>query len=311
MRIIPRVGMILLLLICLHIASIHQVAAPPVGYGYTCGLVSVLESDIQVSSAIVNATIIPETIDEANLTHSIEVSSRYNLTNTADHEVNFLTSYIRESWSPHIEYTSIPSNITIEGNNSLYNASIIYNISNDTQLPNELSSRFTTDFFSSFIDYQLDIVNLTFAAHANLVLSLQTMFTVKCYGNYFDFRYGLDTQKLPLDSTQLDGWFSVSNTSLLFETVFLNGNSLSVNQLDDSKFAAWSISDWDWCGEIIYPGLQLDFDAFGDYIGVQLWQSQYLPPHIDTTGPALILAISIVVVGGSLIHIFTKSSPDK
>ena len=310
MRTIPRVGMILLLLLCLYSASIHPVAAPPCGYGYTCGLVSVLESDIQVSSGIVNATIIPEKIDEANLTHSIEVSSRYNLTNTADHEVNFLTSYVRESWAPHIVYASIPSNITIEGNSSLYNASIVYNISNDTQLPDELSSRFTTEFFSSFIDYQLDIVNLTFAAHANLVLSLQTMFTVKCYGDYFDFRYGLDTQKLTLDSTQLDGWFSVSNTSLLFRTVSLNGNSLSVNQLDESLFATWSISDWDWCGEITYPGLQLDFDVFDDYIGVQLWQSEYLPPHIDARGPALILVISIVV-GGSLIHIFTRSSPGK
>ncbi len=310
MRTIQGVGMILLLLICLHTVSMHQVAAPPVGYGYTCGLVSVLESDIQISSAIVNATIIPETIDEANLTHNIEVSSRYNLTNTADHEANFLTSYVRESWSPHIVFGSIPSNITLEGNSSLYNASIIYNISNDTQLPYELSSRFTTEFFSSFIDYQLDIVNLTFAAHANLVLSFQTMFIVKCYGNYFDFRYGLDTQKLSLDSTQLDGWSSVSNTSLLFETVFLNGNSLSVGQLHDSLFATWSISDWDWCGEIIYPGLQFDFDVFGDYIGVQLWQSAYSPPSIDARGPALILIISIVV-GGSLIHIFTKASPDK
>ncbi|MBY8998560.1 MAG: hypothetical protein KGD60_12590 [Candidatus Thorarchaeota archaeon] len=295
------VGLFLILIVSIHAVSIHQATAPPVSYGYTCGLVSALDTDIHVSYATVNAAIIPDSADGENLTHSIEVSSSYNITNTADHGVSFLTSYVRSSWTPQNTYSSVPKNVTIECNSSLYNASIVYNISTKAELPEGIGSRYPSDLFSSFIDPRIDVINITMAAHAELVLLVQTSLFVNCYGNYFDFRFGLDMEKLRSDSTQLDGRFDVSNTSLLVKTDFLNSNSRSVNQVGDSLVATWSISDWNWDSETPYPGLQIDYDVFSDYIGVQLWQSEYFPPTIGHGLPGrwdlvLFLAIPVITV---------------
>lgn len=293
MRRILAIGLFLILIVSLHVVSVHKAAAPPLFYGYTCGLISALDTDIRLSHATVNAVIIPDYTDEENLTHSIEASSSYNITNTADHDVSFLTSYVRSSWTPSDTYSIIPKNITIEGNSSMYNASIVYNISAQAELPERIGSRYPSGLFSSFIDPRIDVVNLTMAAHAELVLSVQIILLVQCYGDCFDFRYGLDMQKLRADSTQLDGRWDVSNTSLLVKTDFLNGHSRSVNQVGDSLVATWSISDWDWDSEVPYPGLQIDEDVFSEYIGVQLWQSEYFPPRLDFRNPLMFFVIAV------------------
>jgi len=293
-------GLFLILIVSLHAVSTRQAAAPPLSYGYTCGLVSALDTDIRVSDATVNAAIIPNTADGENLTHSIEINSSYNITNTADYGVSFLTSYVRSSWTPHNTYSSVLKNVTIEGNLSLYNATIVYNVSTQAELPEEIASRYQTGFFSSFIDPQIDVMNLTMAAHAKIVLLVQTTLFVNCYGNYFDFRYGLDMQQLRADSTQLDGRLDVSNTSLLVKTDFLNSHSRSVNQVGDSLVATWSMSAWDWDIETPYPGLQMDYDVFSEYIGVQLWQSEYLLPTINNrllgSGVQLIIVIPVITL---------------
>ena len=289
-------GLFLILIVSLHAVSIPQAAAPPFSYGYTCGLISALDTDIRISHATVNAAIIPDNADGENLTLSIEVFSSYNLTNTADHEVSFLTSYVRISMTPNIAFTSIQKNVSIEGNSFLYNASIVYNISTQTDIPEGIGSRYTSGFFSSFMDPRIDVVNLTMAAHAELVLAVRTIFVVKCIGDCFDFRYGLDMEKLEADSTQLDGRLDVSNTSLLIRTDFLNSHSRSVNQVGDSLVARWSISDWDWGGESTYPGFQIDYDVFSDFIGVQLWQSEYSPPGPDFGDLPLFLMITVIAL---------------
>ncbi|MGD9396815.1 MAG: hypothetical protein PVJ05_10340 [Candidatus Thorarchaeota archaeon] len=288
-------GLFLIIIISLYTTQIHQVAAPPCPHGYTCGLVSALDTDVHISYEIVDATIIPDMADGENLTHSIEVSSSYNITNTADHDVNFLTSYVRSSWAPHITYLSNPMNVTIEGNSSHYNASIMYNISTQAELPEGIGSRYSSRFFESFIDPQIDVMNLTMAAHTNLVLSVETAILVRCCGDFFDFRYGLDMQKLKTDCTHLDGRLDVANTSLLVRTEFLNSHSRSVNRVGRSLIATWSISDWDWDSESPYPGMQFEDDVFGDYIGVQLWQSEYFPPgyHLSLETQFLYLTLTL------------------
>jgi len=159
-------------------------------------------------------------------------------------------------------------------------------------LPEDISSKYPSGFFSSFNDPQIDLINLTLAPHVELVLSVQTTLFIDCWGHFFDLRYGLDLQQLGADSTHLDGQFYVLNTSLLVETDFLNNNYRSVNQVGDSLVAIWSIPDWDWSGETTYPGQQLDDDVFSDYIGVQLWQSEYLPPtpYDGLTDPVVLIA---------------------
>jgi len=293
-------GLFLIMIVSLYAIPIYKVDAPPICYGYTCGLISTLATDIRFSYSTVNASIIPDYTDGENLTHSIEITSSHNITNIADHEVSFLTSYVRSSWTPHDSYSSVLKNITIEGNSSLYNSSITNNLSTPEDLPEGIRSRYSSEFFSSFVDSQIDVVNLTVAAHAEIVLSVQTILIVKCLGQYFDIRYGLDMQKLSSDSTQLDGGFDVSNASLLLKTVFLNSQSRSVNPVGDSLIATWSISDWDWDSEAPYPGLQIDEDVFSEYIGVQLCQSEYLIPTIDHglpgSGVVLFFVIPLVSI---------------
>ena len=82
-------------------------------------------------------------------------------------------------------------NMSILGNSALYNASIMYNISTRGELPEGLRYRFPSGFFSSFFNIQIDVVNITMVAHAEVVLSVSTIFEGGCYGNYFDVRYGL------------------------------------------------------------------------------------------------------------------------
>ena len=288
-------AIVLTIIVSLHVLSILEVAAPPLSYGYTCGLVSAVNADVQISHGVVNVTITPELVDGENLTHSIKISSRYNITNTADHGINFLTSYVRSSWAPHITYLSVPMNVTIEGNSSHYNATVEYNISTRAALPVAISSRYPSGFFTSFFDPQIDVVNLTMTSHANLVLSLETEFLVGCFGNYYDFRYGLDMQKMKTDSAHLDGRLYVTNTSLLIRTDFLNSRSRNVVHVGTSSVATWSISDWEWGGETLYPGMQFEEDVFTDYIGVQLWQSEYHPPgyELDFRSQILIILIGI------------------
>jgi hypothetical protein len=270
----------LIIIFSLYVMPIQKVGAPPLSYGYTCGLVSALNADARISHEVVNVTLMPDLVDGENLTHSITIKSSYNITNTADHEINFLTSYVRSSWAPHIDYVSNPINVTIEGNSSQYTATIMYNLTVRTELPLEISSRYPSGFFTSFFDPQIDVVNLTMTSHANLVLSFETAFLVGCFGNYYDFRYGLDMPKLKTDSTHLDGRLDVTNTALLVRTDFLNSQSRSVTQMGVSSVATWSISDWDWDSESPYPGMQFEEDVFSEYIGVQLWQSEYfLPGH--------------------------------
>jgi hypothetical protein len=293
-------GLFLIIIVSLYAIPIYKVDAPPTCYGYTCGLISALATDIRFSYSTVNASIIPDYTDGENLTHIIEITSSHNITNIADHEVSFLTSYVRSSWTPHDSYSSILKNITIEGNPSLYKSSITNNLSTPEDLPEGIGSRYPSGFFSSFVDSQIDVVNLTVAAHAEIVLSVHTILIVKCLGHYFDIRYGLDMQKLRSDSTQLDGGFDVSNTSLLLKTVFLNSQSRSVNPVGDSLIATWSISDWDWDSEAPYPGLQIDEDVFSEYIGVQLCQSEYLIPTIGHwlpgAGIQLFFAIPVITL---------------
>ena len=289
------VGLLLIIIVSLYTTQIHEVAAPPFSYGYICGLVSALDTEVHISHEVVNATIIPDMTDGENLTYGIEVSSSYNITNTADHDINFLTSYVRSSWGPHITYESNPMNVTIEGNSTPYNATIAYNISTRVELPEGLDSRYPSGFFTSFIDPHIDVVNITMAAHTGLVLLVETAFLVGCFADYYDFRYGLDIQKLKTDSTHLDGRLNVSNTSLLVRTNFLNSQPCSVNRVGDSLVATWSISDWNWDSESPYPGMQFEEDVFGEYIGVQLWQSEYFPPGpgLDFRNPMLIFMIAI------------------
>jgi hypothetical protein len=292
---------LLFLIVSLNAVSIHQASAPPLSAGYTCGLVSVLDMDIRLTYATVNISITPDIADGENLTHDIEVSSNYNITNMADHEVSFLTSYVRSAWMPLDFYSSVPKNVTIEGNSSMYNASIAYNITSREELPVEIRSRYPTGFFSSYFDSQIDLIDLTMAAQAELVLLVETKLSANCWGNYFDFRYGLDMQKLMTDSTQLEGRLDVSNTSLLVRTDLLNSHSRSVNHVGDSLVTMWSISDWEWGSETTYPGQQLDDDVFSDYLGVQLWQSEYFPPTPDGDGLGsgnllLLLTIPVIVL---------------
>lgn len=302
----------LILIVSLPAVSIPQAAAPPLGYGYTCGLISALGTDISISHATVNVAIIPDSADGENLTHHIEVLSRYNLTNMADNEVGFLTSYVRTLMIPDIAFTNLQKNISIEGNSFLYNATIDYNISTQTGLPAGIGSRYPSGIFSSYMNPRIDVVNLTVAAHAELVLVVRTIFVVKCIGNFFDFRYGLDMSKLETDSTQLDGRFDVSNTSLLVRTEFLNSHSRSVNQVVDSLVARWSISDWDWGGESTYPGFQMDDDVFNDYFGVQLWQSEYLPPTQEFRDlPWSLLIVLIIITIATLILLAARSRWNK
>lgn len=272
------IGLFLIIIVSLYATQIHEVVAPPYFNGYRCGLVSALNTDVHISQAVVNATVVPIMADGENLTHCIEVACSYNITNTANHDINFVTSFVRSSYAPHIAYLSNPMNVTIEGNSSRYNATIMYNITARSELPEAIGSRYLSGFFESFTDSQIDVVNFTMRAHTNLVLSVETSFLVRCFGDCFDFRYGLDMQELETDCTHLDGRLVVSNTSLLVRTDFLNSHSRILNQVDGSSVATWSISDWDWDSESPYPGLQFEDYVFSDYIGVQLWQSEYYPP---------------------------------
>ena len=294
------VGLFLIIIVSLCTTQIHKVAAPPAFNEYICGLVSALNTDVHISQAVVNATIVPNMADGENLTHNIEVSSSYNITNTANYSINFVTSYVRSSYAPHITYLSNPMNVTIEGNSSRYNATIMYNITTRSELPEGISSRYPSGFFESFIDPQIDMMNLTMTAHTNLVISVETSFLVRCFGDCFDFRYGLDMQKLEADRTHLDGRLDVANTSLLFRTDFLNSHSRTINRVGDSLVATWSISDWAWDSETPYPGMQFEDDVFSDYIGVQLWQSEYYPPgfrSVFADSPVLfVMAITILFI---------------
>jgi hypothetical protein len=285
----------LIIIVSLYAMPIQKVGAPPMSYGYTCGLVSALNADARISHEVANVTIMPELVDGENLTHSIKITSSYNITNTADHEINFLTSYVHSSWAPHIDYVSNPLNVTIEGNSSHYTATITYNLTVRTELPLEISSRYPSGFFTSFTDPQIDVVNLTMTSHTNLVLSFETVFLVGCFGNYYDFRYGLDMQKLKTDSTHLDGRLDVTNTSLLVRTDFLNSHSRSVTQVGVSSVAAWSISDWDWESESPYPGMQFEEDVFTEYIGVQLWQSEYSLPGYNLPFEVQLLFLTLTI----------------
>ncbi len=285
-------GLFFILLAGFYSTSIHQAVAPPLSYGYTCGLISTSNTNVRFSDAFVNVSIIPDIDELDNLTHSIKMSSQYNLTNSADYEVCFLTSFVRTPWTPQDTYSSIPKNVTIEGESSMYNASIVYNITDQSELPEDLSSKYPSGFFSSFNDPQIDLINLTLAPHAELVLLVQISLFVDCWGHFFDFRYGLDLPQLGDDYTHLDGKLYVLNTSLLVKTDFLNNNYRSVSQESDTLVATWSIPDWDWGGGTTYPGQQLDDDVFNEYIGVQLWQSEYMPPtpYDGLTDPVVLIA---------------------
>lgn len=290
----------LLLIVSLNAVCTPETVAPPVPFGYTCGLLSEYQNtDVRVSNVSLNVEIIVDS-DGENLTYRTEISSSYNLTNTADAKVRFLTAYVRSPWIPLIEYQSIPDNMSILGDSALYNASIMYNISTRGELPEELRYRFPSSYFSSFFNIQIDVLNITMAAHTEVVLSVSTIFEGGCYGNYFDVRYGLDMQQLSADSTKLDGTLNVSNTSLLIRTALLNGHSSTVTQVGDSLVARWSISDWDWSGEITYPGMQFDDDVFSDYIGVLLVQSEYHPPTFEWGGPPVFFGITVIAIVVSL-----------
>jgi hypothetical protein len=284
--------LLLLLIVSLNAVYMPDAYAPPVPYGYTCGLISEYQStDVRVSNVSLNVAIIVDS-DGEDLTYKTEISSSYKLTNTADHEASFLTSYVRSPWIPFIEYQSIPDNVSILGEFALYNASVVYNISTRGELPEDLRYRFPSGFFSSFFNLQIAVVNITMAAQADVVLSVSTV--IEGPGGNFDFRYGLDMNQLAADSTQLDGIVDVSNTPLLIRTTFLNSHSRSVIQGDDSLVARWSISDWDWSGETTYPGLQFDDDVFSDYIGVQLVQSEYRPPGPDWVNMTPLIMVGII-----------------
>ena len=80
--------LLLFLLISIHAVCTPEAVAPPFGYGYVCGLISeYLNTDVRISCAILNSTINIDS-DGENLTYRIGILSRYNLTNTADQEVN-------------------------------------------------------------------------------------------------------------------------------------------------------------------------------------------------------------------------------
>lgn len=299
LRKIRAVVLFLFLLISIHAVCTPEAAAPPFGCGYTCGLISeYLSAEVRILHASLNATIDIDS-DSENPTYRIEVHSIYNLTNTADQEVHFVTSYVRSPWSPDPEFENIPGNLTILGDSALYNASITYNIKTGTELPGILQSIYPSSFFSSFFDPKIDVVNITLAAHTGVVLSIRTILEEQCHGDFFDFRFGLDIRNLETDSTQLDGTIEVSNTSILARTDLLNSHSRSVTHVDDTLVVRWVISDWSRDSTSTYPGMQIDdSDVFSDYIGIQLWQSLYSPPRpqwADMT-PFLVAAVIALVI---------------
>lgn len=287
----------LLLIVSLHAVCTPEAAAPPCGTGYTCGLISEYRStNVRISHASLNATIIIDS-DGEDLTYRFEIVSSYNLANTADHNVSFITSYARSPWAPLTAYESIPDNLSIAGNSNLYNASVMYNIATGAELPEVLQSIYTTRFFSELYFPSIDAVNITMAAHAEVTLNFRTIFEEKCSADYFDFRFGLDIQKLESDSTQLDAAFEIVNTSLLARTDLLNSHSRNTTQSGDSLVATWALSDWEWGGAATYPGMQISGDVFGDYLGVQLWQWEYMPPPsqwVDMTPLIMAAVISLI-----------------
>jgi hypothetical protein len=298
----------LLLIVSLHAVYTPEAAAPPFGTGYTCGLISDYRStNVRISHASLNATVIIES-DGENLTYRFEIVSSYSLTNTADHDVSFVTSYVRGPWDPFTAYEDTPDNLTIAGNSSMYSASVTYNISTRAELPEVLQSIYLTSFFSASYFPSIDVVNITMAASAELTLTFRTILEERCIGNFFDFRFGLDIQKLESDSTQLDATLKITNPSLLFRTDLLNSHSRSVTQTGDSLVVTWFLSDWDWGGESTYPGMQISGDVFGDYLGVQLWQSEYRPPGPEWVDMApLIIAALISLV--TLLAVWARWAP--
>ncbi|MFW9768387.1 MAG: hypothetical protein ACFFF9_09025 [Candidatus Thorarchaeota archaeon] len=295
----------LLLLVCLNASVVHKTSAPPLSSVYTFGLVSSINTDVWLSHATVNISNTPDLIGGENLTHDIETSSFYNISNTADYDVYFPVSFVWNDWTPYEISSNLETNVSIEGNHSNYNASIVYNITSREDLPVEISYRFPADFFLSYSNPRIDLINITLAPHAELVLRIESKFVTECWGNYLDLRYGLDMQKLEFDSTQLISRLSVSNTSLFVKTDLLNNHGRSVTQEGDSLVVMWAISDWEWGGEATYPGMQFNDDVFTDYLGVQLWQSEYnLPIHdaipdfggIPLFFPLVILILVVSVV---------------
>jgi hypothetical protein len=284
-------------MLSLHAVYTPEAAAPPVGTDFACGLISEYQNtDVRIPYASLNAAIDINS-DGENLTYVFDIVSSYNLTNTANHDISFGTSYVRNPWDPFTAYESIPGNFTIAGNSSMYNASITYNISTRAELPEALRSIYLASFFSRMLNPGIDVVNITMAAYAEVTLAFRTILEVECMGNFFDFRFGLDIQKLESDSTHLDATLWITNPSLLYRTDLINSHSRSVAQTGDSLVARWSISDWAWGGESPYPGMQIDDDVFKDYIGVQLWQSEYrLPGPQWGELPLFLIPIAIVIV---------------
>ncbi len=176
----------------------------------------------------------------------------------------------------------------------------MYNITSGAELPEALQSIYTTRFFSDLYSPSIDAVNITMAAYAEVTLTFRTIFEERYEGDYFDFGFGLDIQKLESDSTQLDAALEIANTSLLARIDLLNSHSRSVTQEGDSLVATWSISDWEWGGESTYSGIQTTGDVFGDYLGVQLWQWEYMPPTFVLGGQSLFLVITVIAIVTSL-----------
>ncbi len=109
----------LLLIVSLHAVCTPEAAAPPFGTGYTCGLISEYrDTEISVSHASLYATIDINSAGE-KLTYRFDIVSSYNLTNTADHAVSFVTSYARSPWASLAAYENTPDNLSISGNSNL------------------------------------------------------------------------------------------------------------------------------------------------------------------------------------------------
>jgi hypothetical protein len=177
------------------------------------------------------------------------------------------------------------------------------NITSRDGLPIEIQSRYPTDFFL-YQDVRIEVVNLTLTDRGSLVLTTRTIFETPCYWNFLDFRFGLDMDRLAADATQLDARIEVSNASLLISADFLTSHSVSVDQEGVTRVARWSISDWDW--ESTYPGMQLSHDVFNEYIGVQLWQSEYYPPGFRELPEYAYfeLVVLLAIVGFGLVILF-------
>ncbi|MFX1484218.1 MAG: hypothetical protein ACFFCP_13645 [Promethearchaeota archaeon] len=302
------VHVVFLLIVFLGVVPVPKVSSPPLSSVFVCGLVLPSNADARLSHATINTSIIPDLSNGENLTYHIVISSCYNITNSADHDVYFPVSFVWNDWSPLELSSSLETNVTMEGVPSNYTASVFYNITSREELPVEISTRFPADFFLSYSNPCIDLINITLAAHTKIVLKMESSLSANCLGNYFDFRYGLDMPKLEADSTQLLCSLSLSNTSLLVKTDLLNSHNRSVNQVSDSLEVMWSLSDWDWGGEITYPGQELSNDVFSDYLGIQLWQSEYYPPTLnDGAIEPDILVLVVISVPVIVLAIFVAS----